>query len=379
MTLTGSGRTVGVEEEFALVDAAGRLAPRRTAVLRRLVGSVGIFKPELHTAQVESVTPVRTDVEALRADLTTARSELAAAAAAEGCRVVPAGMPVGPAMQQAPAPRAPGPDRHARIRQLYAGAVGDYCACGCHVHVGVVDLDTAVAVVNHLRPWLPSLIALSANSPFQHGLDTGYASWRVVEQSKFPGFGIPPYLASAADYRERVGRLVECGILADERMSVWLARPSQVFTTVEVRAADVGLRVADALLQAVLVRGLVGSALRDLAAGIEGPVIDNQIGAAAVWSAARYGLDGPAIDPINEIQVPARTLVETMFAAIAPDLDELGDLDLARALLDAVLREGNGAYRQRCAGIDAVLDRFALAAPEPVVETEQMVAERCGN
>jgi glutamate---cysteine ligase / carboxylate-amine ligase len=82
------------------------------------------------------------------------------------------------------------------ITRTYAGIVADYQCCGCHVHVGVPGRETAVAVVNHLAPWLPTPLALSVNSAFEHGRDTGYGSWRMITQSRFPGFGIAPWFAS---------------------------------------------------------------------------------------------------------------------------------------------------------------------------------------
>lgn len=116
-------------------------------------------------------------------------------------------------------------ERFTRTTQTYAGVVADYQACGCHVHVGVQDRDTAVAVVNHLRRWLPTLLALSVNAPFERGRDTGYASWRTIVQQRFPGAGVPPHAASAAAYDSQVGRPVDCGVLDDQILAVgvWAA------------------------------------------------------------------------------------------------------------------------------------------------------------
>jgi len=118
-----------------------------------------------------------------------------------------------------------------------------------------------VAVVNHLRPWLPVLFALSVNSPFHQGRDTGYACWRMVEQSRFPGVGVPPWCRDAAEYTVRVDRLVDCGVLEDAAMSFWLAPPSPISGV-----ADTAVDVPAALLQAALSRALVAT---DLARGRE--------------------------------------------------------------------------------------------------------------
>jgi carboxylate-amine ligase len=129
---------------------------------------------------------------------------------------------------------------------------------------------------------------------------------------------------------------------------------------VEVRAADVGLDVGDAVLQGALTRGLVRAALRDLTAGVEAPPIDPQVGAAALWSAARYGLSGPGVDPVRGVPLPATDLVDALLVRISPDLDETCDRAATIDLLESVVRRGGGAGRQRVAGLSAVVAEFAL-------------------
>lgn len=167
----GGGVTLGVEEEFLLVDAvSGECVPRAERVLEAAGehpwrGAGGAFHPELLTSQVEAATGVCGDLAALREQLRAGRARLAAAARAAGARLVSAGTPV---LDGPPPPPARG-DRFAAVTAAYGEVVEDYQACGCHVHVGVPDRETAVAVVNHLRPWLATLVALAANSAFDHG------------------------------------------------------------------------------------------------------------------------------------------------------------------------------------------------------------------
>ncbi|MEJ2856852.1 MULTISPECIES: carboxylate-amine ligase [unclassified Saccharothrix] len=304
----GALSTVGVEEEFLLVDAVSRTpVPLAREVLER-VGDVPGMHGELHATQVEFASGVCTGADELRDQLTEGRRRLARAAREVGALLVPAGAPV---LGVTPPPRLED-ERFQRITDLYRGQVADYQCCGCHVHVGVPDQDTAVAVLNHLRPWLPTLLALSVNSPFAHGRDTGFGSWRMVEQSRFPGSGVPPRFTSAAEYDAAVDRLVACGVVVDRGMSFWLARLSPRYPTVEVRAADTAATVDRAVEQAMLTRALVDRALADLAEGREGPVLDDQVLAAAVWTAARYGLDGPGVDPWRGVLVPATDLVAAL-------------------------------------------------------------------
>jgi carboxylate-amine ligase len=209
----------------------------------------------------------------------------------------------------------------------------------------------AVAVVNHLRPWLPTLLALSVNSPFYPGGDSGYGSWRVIDQGRFPGSGIPPWFASAAAYTAQRDRLIECGVLVDPAMTFWLARPSSQWPTVEVRAADAAATLDEAVLQAALVRALVQTALIDLAAGREASAPSDQICAAALWSAARYGLDGPGVHLLEERQVPATLLLEALLDRVDPALEEAGDRTEVQLLVNEVVRQGSGASRQRRAAV----------------------------
>jgi glutamate---cysteine ligase / carboxylate-amine ligase len=353
-TATAQGRTMGVEEEFLLVEpGSGLPVALAAAVLDRASGMAtdapdSRLHAELLGTQVEAATGPCVSLADLRTQLVDGRRRLAAAARAEGALLASCGYPV---LGGAP-PEPSSGERFTRITQTYAGVVTDYQACGCHVHVGVPDRDTAVAVVNHLRRWLPTLLALSVNSPFERGRDTGYASWRTIVQQRFPGAGVPPYAASAAAYDSQVGRLVDCGVLVDERMTFWMARPSAHLPTVELRAADAVGTVAEAVLQAALSRALVRTALAELAAGREAAMLDDQILAAGVWAAARYGISGRGIHPVHERPVPATHLLDELVDWTTPALTDSGDLDKVHNGIDAVLAAGTGADRQRRAARD---------------------------
>jgi carboxylate-amine ligase len=363
--------TMGVEEEFLLVNPrTGHASPCAEPVLARhrhhgpLPEGVKVHR-ELRLTQLEAASGVCTTAEELRDQLTTARRVLAGAAAAEDCALLATGTPVGPS-PATPAPASSG--RYAEIDAVYGAVVSDYEACGCHVHVGVPDPDTAVAVVNHLGRWLPTLLALSANSPFDHGRDTGYDSWRMVLQSRFPGSGVAPHLSGHAEYRRAVETLVGCGALVDPDQTFWLARPSGRFPTVEFRVADTALTVDHAVLQALLSRALVQRALNDLAAGREAVPLSPQVAAAAVWAAARHGLAGQLVDAAEETRRPAWTLVEELVTHVRDALEDSGDLAEVRKLLDAVRADGTGAARQRALADHgtAAAVRWLTAATVPV-------------
>lgn len=316
--------TVGVEEEFLIVDmASGRTAVRADAVLAGVQDTVLTkFHGELASTQVEAATGPCTSVADLGEALREARRTLAKVAGELGLGLISRGTPMKPSLQPIVSHGHP---RFRRVLDTYAGVVEHYEACGCHVHVGVPDRETGVRVLNHVRPWLPTLLALSANSP-----DNGYASWRMVQQSRFPGSGVPPVFSSAAEYDARVARMVACGTLVDRAQSFWLARLSPKLPTVEFRVADAARTVDDAVLQAALSRALVHTACL----GDESPPVRDDVCAAAVWTASRYGLDGAAVDPWRECRVPATALLEALLEHVTPVLKARGELSLVHDLVD---------------------------------------------
>ena len=372
-----SGRTIGVEEEFLLVDPeSGHPVARAREVLAKAAAAPApapdaAIHAELLGTQVETATGICHTLGELRDQLWQGRRRIAAAARAEGLWLLATGMPVlaGPPV----APSAG--DRFDRIATMYAGAVTDYHSCGCHVHIGVPDRDTAVGVLNHLAPWLPTLLAVSANSPYGCGVDTGYASWRMVTQSRFPGSGLAPWFGSAAAYDEQIEQLVDCGVLADRHQSFWLARLSPRLPTVELRVADTAGTGTDAVLQAALSRALVCTALAELAAGREAAPVNPQLAAAAVWTAARYGLRGSAVNLRTERTVDAVHLLDELVTEISPALEELGDLMTVRAAVSTVRANGTGADHQRRAASGGPLGVVRMLARR-TLETPVLIGER---
>lgn len=370
-----AGATFGVEEEFFLIDPVdGCPVDRTEEVVAKAGGNVhggheddiGETQYELAPTQVEFASGVCTDLRDLDGRLRDARRRLADAAVQTGARLIASGTPPLAGVVRHTTREA----RFERIGALYQGLALGYQASGCHVHVGLPDRELAVEVVNHLRPWLPTLLALSVNSPLAEGRDTGYASWRTMETSRFPGAGIPPWFPDASSHEREIDRLVECGVLVDPQMTFWLARPSPHLPTVEVRVADAAGTVEDAVVQAGLTRALVRTALARISAGDEAPRVPDQVAAAAVWSAARYGLDGPAIHPVTERQIDARLLLRELLEHVTPALEECGDRALVTDLLTRIARRGTGAVRQRAAmgvgGIRAAIDFLIDQTAEPL-------------
>ncbi|MFE9843227.1 carboxylate-amine ligase [Streptomyces goshikiensis] len=340
--------TVGVEEEFLLVDTRTlRVVPAAPLVLDTAAGLPHELHPEGTRYQVEISTPVAHSAVTLRAELAALRRTLARAARAHGCRLLAAPSPVvaleGPLHLTDDEPRQR--EQHRRF-----GALTDtLVSCGRHVHIGTLDVDTAVAVSNRVRPWLPTLIALAANSPFWGGRDTGHASWRAMAWAGWPSAGLPPHFTSTAHFRRSVQNLLGSGAALDTKMVYWDLRPSGHWPTLEIRAPDMSPDLDTAVLQAELARALVAKALQEISEHRPEPAIRDDVLRLARWRAAHDGLEGFGLDPYTGAELPAADLAEALLDHVAADLAVAGDLDHAAKTMAGLLRDGSGAHRQRAA------------------------------
>lgn len=338
--------TIGVEEEFLLVDADTlRVVPAAPLVLATVAGLPEQVHAEGTRYQVEISTPVADSAATLRAELATLRRTLAAAAREHGCRLLAAPSPVvaveGPLHLTDDEPRQR--EQHRRFGALTETLV----SCGRHIHIGTLDVDTAVAVSNRVRPWLPTLIALAANSPFWNGRDTGHSSWRAMAWSGWPSAGPPPHFTSTAHFRRSVQTLLGSGAALDTKMVYWDLRPSGNWPTLEIRAPDMSPDIDTAVLQAELGRALVATALREIAEQRPDPPVRDDVLRLARWRAAHDGLEGFGLDPYTGAELPAADLAEALLDLVAPELAATGDLDHAAKTMGGLLRDGSGAARQR--------------------------------
>lgn len=267
LPLASSRMTMGVEEEFLLVDRRTGMpmarGPRVVEAAAPLLGEQA--QTEFFGPQVEVCTRPTATLAVLRSELALLRRVMAEAAAGEGCLLVATGTPAVPPGR--PLTVTPG-ERYERMAARWSSLAGGYdgMVCGCHIHVGVSGHAQALALANHMRPWLPTLQAIAANSPFSLGRDTGWASHRSVEWARWPGVGPAPLLDEAG-YEQLAGRLVRTGTLLDRRMIYWHARPSEHVPTLEIRVCDVTADLDVVVLLTALVRGLATSLLPDIGNG----------------------------------------------------------------------------------------------------------------
>jgi carboxylate-amine ligase len=343
-------RKVGVEEELLLVDPrTGELAHasgavlhghrnQRTAAPRRAARDL---EGELLRHMVETHTDPATDLDDIERQLREARRTALRAAEESGVAVAAvATPPLGSAE-----PVVSAEPRYERIIDEFGDVGRGAGTLGMHVHVDVDDAEEGVRIIDGLRPWLPLLVAVSANSPYAVGRDTGYASWRRQVWTRWPSAGVAEPYGSVREYR-RVGEsLIGLGAALDEGMLYFDARLSADYPTVEVRVADTCTEVEDALVVVALTRALV-----DTVAGDVSPdPVRSDVLRAADWRAARYGVSGSLVHPQTWTLVPAGEALHALVEHVGRALDEAGDAPRVSEGLARLSATGNGARRQRAA------------------------------
>ncbi len=348
-------RKIGVEEELMLVDpATGEL----TGVSQQAVraheadsdqvtvgvevrgGAFGLGE-ELFLQQIEVSTPPVESVEELISEIRHCRRTAGTAAEAAGAAAVavPAPVLVDPKEEVTPRPR------YQRIYDEFGEISRQSLACAMHVHIDVSNDDEAVAVIDRIRPWLPVLTALSANSPYWRGRDTGYASWRTQTWTRWPSNGARESFGDVETYRRTTQKMIEWGAAVDPAMIYFDVRLSEKYPTVEVRVADVCTDVEDAALVAALARALVTTAAVGNNGGT-GPWRGDLLRVAA-WRASRHGLSGQLVHPETLALAPVREVLRAMVDHVGEALDDVGDREFVLDAFEHLLSRGNGASRQR--------------------------------
>lgn len=303
-------------------------------------GAQAGLEQELFLQQVETGTAPCVEISDLKNDLVACRRSAAQSASRAGADLVAVGTPVLADRSQRVTPKP----RYERIVHEY-GVIGREAAvCGMHVHVDVHSREEGVAVLDGLRPWLPVLRALSVNSPYWHGEDSGYASWRSQVWGRWPAAGPAEPFGDVATYEKHAGALIASGAALDHGMLYFDARLSQTYPTVEIRVFDATTEIDDIVLIGALSRGLVETVV---AGPQEVPAWRSDLLRAAHWKASRYGIADQLLHPLTQRPAPAWRVIEDTVAYAGDALGSTGDTQWLVDACERLLARGSGAARQR--------------------------------
>lgn len=339
-----AARSMGVEEELLLVEpGTGRaLAVAETALRSSPQATKETLSFELQSQQLETNTQPCRDLSELSGEIRRCRRLAIEVAARAGARVAALG--TSPVRVE---PQLVRDGRYLRMARAFGLITHEQLTCGCHVHIEVASDDEGVAALDRIRPWLPVLLAISANSPFWQGRDSGYASFRYQAWCRWPSAGPTDSFGTAKAYRETVQQMVSTGTLLDTGMVYFDARLSEHYPTLELRIADVCLYADDTVLIAALARALVETEVRRWREGKPAPDDRIEMLRLASWRASRSGMEDVLLHPLTGRPEPAGTVADALLEHVAQALDEAGDMAAVSESLANLRDRGNGATFQR--------------------------------
>jgi carboxylate-amine ligase len=334
--------SLGVEEEFQLVSAESFDLVSRFDEVAEAADDDRV-KPELMRSTAEVATGVATTVGEAMADVADLRRRLSDAAAESGTRIASAGThPFARWEHQEITPE----ERYEGLVEKMQWVAERELIFGLHVHVGVPTPDAAIAVANSLRTWVPELLALSANSPFWHGRDTGLASTRSKVFDLFPRSGLPPAFGSWEEFELLVERAAKTRSFSDYTYIWWDIRPHPRLGTVEFRACDGQTRIGSVAAIVALVQALVAHLVERFERSGRLPTELITLVGENKWRAARYGLDASLIWFERDEERPARAAIAELLDLAEPAARKLGcEAELAE--VEAICARGSGADEQR--------------------------------
>jgi glutamate---cysteine ligase / carboxylate-amine ligase len=338
--------TIGVEEEYQIIDPqTGELC----GTAERIIGYAkqkldkDVVQPEMYLSQVEIATVVCKSLAEVRQELNRCRQAVIDAAQQEGKAIAAAGThPYSDWQKQQVTPKSRYQNLEAEFKQL----IRELVIFGNHVHVGLSDRVIALQVINRARIWLPVLLALSANSPFWLGRDTGYFSYRTEMWKRLPLTGQPQIFTDYTEYQTLVDDLIATKAIKDPTTIYWDIRLSDKFPTIEFRVTDICMTVEEAVTITGLIRALVYTCYQEVLNNTRLINVRPELLQAAHWCASRYGLTDNLIDVVDKIPVPAKDLVEKFLNYLRPALENFGDWELISTSVRKIIQHGNGAQRQ---------------------------------
>lgn len=366
--------TIGVEEEYQLVDpTTGELLPNCKEVMKTLRTSGNSktldsdIQHELHLNQIEMASDICHSLCEARQTLIGTRRALIEAAKANHCELASAGtnpMPI-------PADKTLTPkDRYQSMTDRYQHIARELYIFGCHVHVAMKDRDLGLQVMNRCRRWLPLLQAITANSPYWDGDDTGYASFRRELWAQWPMAGPPPHFDDLKDYQHCIEQLTSVGAIQDESFIYWDIRLPTKVPTIEFRGADVMTCVDETIGYVGLVRAMVMTAINESVQDAPLNLVQPSVLSYSLWHSARFGMTDQLIDVATSEKVAASSLVDRVMTELDKSLGETSERKIVDAFVQSALSSGTGADRQRQAGRLSEVVRNVVAETKMDVEDE---------
>jgi carboxylate-amine ligase len=337
------GFTLGIEEEFQIVDPESRkLVSHIQQIFDTGKYLKDQLKPEMHRAVVEVGTNICADIHEARAEVTSLRANLASLAKENGFRIAAAGTHPFTHWNEVLITDHP---RYAEILNEMQETARANLIFGLHVHVGIENREMGIQIMNAVRYFLPHLFALSTNSPFWLGRNTGFKSYRTKVFDKFPRTGIPDYYDSVGEYDDYINLLVKTHCI-DNGKKIWTdIRLHPYFNTLEFRICDIPMRVDETICLAALMQAVVYKLYKLLRQNLSFRIYRRPLINENKWRAARYGIEGKLIDFGKQEEVDFKILCMELLAFVNDVVDDLGSRDEVNYVL-RILQMGSGADRQ---------------------------------
>jgi carboxylate-amine ligase len=336
--------TLGIEDEFQLIDLETR--DLRSHVQPLLEAGKDILKDqlkaEMHQSVIEVGTAICQDIKEARHEVVLLRSQLASLARSNGLTIAAAGThPFARWQEQLITPHP----RYEEIIEDLQQVARANLIFGLHVHVGIDDRETAIHIMNAARYFLPHIFALSTNSPFWEGRNTGLKSYRSKIFDRFPRTGIPDHFQSLSEYENYIKLLIKTRCIDNAKKIWWDIRMHPFFDTLEFRICDVPMRVEETLALAALCQAVTAKLYKLIRRNLGFRLYRRLLINENKWRAARYGISGKLIDFGKQEEVDCATLIHELLEFIDDVVDELGSRE-ELAYVHEILRNGTGADRQ---------------------------------
>lgn len=336
--------TLGIEEEFQIIDPVTR--ELRSHMHQIVEGGKTTLKEqvkaEMHQSVVEVGTNICKDIDEARREVTYLRKMIGEIAAKQGLVFAAAG--THPFSRWQDQEITDHPRYHEIVDKLQDTARGNLIF-GLHVHVGIPNREIGLQLMNQARYFLPHIFALSANSPFWLGRNTGFKSYRTKVFDKFPRTGIPDYFESVAEYDSYINLLIKTNCIDNGKKIWWDLRLHPFFETIEFRICDVPMRIDETIALAALIQAVVAKIYKLMKKNLSFRNYKRALINENKWRAARYGIDGSLIDFGKQEEVPTKDLIYELLEFVDDVVDELGSRHELK-YIEKMLENGTGADRQ---------------------------------